>query len=155
VASAVTPGALLCCRVTVLRATVLRDSVEGGKRQMKTRPLILAAVMAAGLWCAGHPVQAETVFVKYRGAVDLAPFACNDITRSSFINRVCYDHTNAYMLISLNGTYYHYCGIGAATVSALLAADSMGRFYNASVKGNFDCRVNRVPAYDNSAGKDE
>jgi hypothetical protein len=37
--------------------------------------------------------------VKYRGTVDLAPFACEDITRSSFIERVCYDSKNTYMLI--------------------------------------------------------
>jgi hypothetical protein len=45
------------------------------------------------------------------------------------------------MLISLNGTFYHYCGIDADTVSSLLNAPSMGRFYNASVKGYFDCRA--------------
>jgi hypothetical protein len=49
------------------------------------------------------------------------------------------------MLINLSGTYCHYCAIDDGTVSALLAAGSMGRFYNASIKGNFDCRVNRVP----------
>ena len=33
------------------------------------------------------------------------------------------------MLVSLNGTYYHYCRIDAGTVSSLLSADSMGRYY--------------------------
>jgi hypothetical protein len=46
---------------------------------------------------------------------------------------------NDYMLISFNGTYYHYCEIDDAS--------SMGQFYNASTKGQFDCRVHRVPAY--------
>ena len=90
---------------------------------------------------------AETVDVKYRGNVDLAPFTCLAVTRSSFIQRVCYDRANEYMLISLNGTYYHYCEIDADTVSFLLNAPSMGRFYNASIKGNFDCRIHRVPQY--------
>jgi hypothetical protein len=49
----------------------------------------------------GSAAHAETVQVKYRGAVDLAPFACEDVTRSSFIKRVCYDEKNAYMLINL------------------------------------------------------
>lgn len=31
--------------------------------------------------------EAETIDVKYFGKLDLAPFVCNDITRSSFINR--------------------------------------------------------------------
>ncbi|MGA7453375.1 MAG: hypothetical protein WBW73_19545, partial [Rhodoplanes sp.] len=54
---------------------------------------------------------AEEVDVKYRGRLDLAPFQCIDVTRSSFTRRVCYDKGERYMLISLNGTYYHYCNI--------------------------------------------
>jgi hypothetical protein len=81
------------------------------------------------------------------GPVDLAPFACDSIERSSFIRRVCYDHANAYMIVSLNGTYYHYCGIDNATVDAFKAADSMGRFFNASIKGNFDCKTGHVPTH--------
>jgi hypothetical protein len=91
--------------------------------------------------------RAESVYVKYRGEVNLKSFDCTDIAKSSFIKRVCYDETNEYMLINLNGTYYHYCAIDDDTVSELLAADSMGRFYNTNIKGNFDCRKNRVPAY--------
>jgi KTSC domain len=77
------------------------------------------------------PALAETVDVKYRGPLDLAPFACTDVTRSSFIRRVCFDKAKSYMLISLNGTYYHYYSIPPSTVDALMAADSMGRFFNA------------------------
>jgi hypothetical protein len=91
--------------------------------------------------------SAESVYVKYRGEIDLTPFDCTDITRSSFIRRVCYDRRNEYMLISLNGTFYHYCEIDADTVAFLLNAPSMGRFYNANIKGNFDCRIHRVPHY--------
>jgi len=89
--------------------------------------------------------RAESVYVKYRGNVDLSSFDCEYVTRSSFIQRVCYDRRNEYMLISLNGTYYHYCAIDAATVSSLLTAPSMGAFYNANIRGNFDCRINPVP----------
>ena len=64
---------------------------------------------------------------------------------------VCYDRANAYMLSKLRGTYYHYGEIDAATVAQLLSADSIGRFYNANIKGDgwdgpFDCRTRRVPA---------
>jgi KTSC domain len=90
---------------------------------------------------------AESVVVKYRGEVDLAPFQCTTVNRSSFVNRVCYDEGNQYMLIQLGPTYYHYCGIDHATVSALLNAESVGRFYNASIKGRFDCRVTPPPKY--------
>jgi KTSC domain len=78
---------------------------------------------------------------------NLRPFECTDVSRSSFIKRVCYDRSNEYMLINLNGTYYHYCLIDNGTVSSLLNAGSMGRFYNASIKGHFDCRVHQAPTY--------
>jgi|ERR1035437_10684312 hypothetical protein len=106
---------------------------------------IVAAIFACAL-CAGPSLaRAESVYVKYRGEVDLSSFNCTYITRSSFIRRVCYDRRNEYMLISLNGTFYHYCAIDVGTVSSLLSAPSMGQFYNASIKGNFNCRVYPVP----------
>jgi hypothetical protein len=87
----------------------------------------------------------ETVDVKYRGPVDLAPFKCTSIDRSSFIRRVCYDAAHSYMIVKLNETYYHYCDINSATVNTFNAADSMGRYFNASIKGHFDCRNGHVP----------
>src|SRR5947209_18363020 len=104
---------------------------------------VLAAVIAAAFGALAQ--RSEIVEVKYRGPVDLKQFTCDDVSRSSFIKRVCYDKSNEYMVISLNGTYYHYCEINAGTVSSLLGAESMGRFYNASIKGRFDCRTHRVP----------
>ena len=91
--------------------------------------------------------HAETVNVKYRGVVDLAPFQCEKINRSSLVTRVCYDRKEKYMVIGLQGTYYHYCEIDAETVSALRSAESMGRFFSINIKGNFDCRTRRVPTY--------
>jgi hypothetical protein len=61
------------------------------------------------------PGNAETVSVKYRGPVDLAPFACEAVTRSSFIEWVCYDAKNSYILINLRGSWYHYCEIDPGT----------------------------------------
>lgn len=95
--------------------------------------------------------HAETVDVKYRGPVDLKPFTCQD-TKSSFVNRVCYDEKNQYMVILLKETYYHYCEIPKSTVDALLSADSKGLYYNANIKGTgkngpYDCRTHKVPSY--------
>jgi KTSC domain len=95
--------------------------------------------------------HAETVNVKYRGPVDLKPFTCTD-TVSSFVNRVCYDKANSYMLILLNNTWYHYCEIDAGTVASLVNAESVGRFYNVNIKGTgkdgpFDCRTHKAPTY--------
>jgi hypothetical protein len=101
--------------------------------------IVLACIATGG--------KSETVDVKYRGPVDLTPFACSSIERSSFIRRVCYDHANSYMIVNLNSTYYHYCDIDSATHNAFMTADSMGRFFNATIKGHFDCRTGHVPAY--------
>lgn len=113
-----------------------------------TRSLFVA-MLALGLSC--H-ARAESVDVKYRGVVDLKPFVCDDVDRSSFITRVCYDTANQYMIIRLKRTYYHYCEIPASVIEALKSADSMGRYYNANIKGTgsdgpYDCRTHRVPAY--------
>ena len=99
--------------------------------------LISAIATTIAVFFCSSVLRTESVYIKYRGDVDLRFFDCWEIMRSSFIKRVCYDRRNEYMLISLNGTFYHYCEIDAATVSSLLNAPSMGRFYNASIKGNF------------------
>jgi KTSC domain len=98
------------------------------------------------------PATSETVDVKYRGIVDLTSFACTDTPRSSFIQRVCYDKAQNYMLINLRGTYYHYCELPAAMFEEFVAAPSMGQFYNQKIKGSgsdgpFDCRTRRIPSY--------
>jgi hypothetical protein len=92
-------------------------------------------------------LSAETVDVKYRGPVDLKPLVCEEYTRSSFIKRVCYDEAHSYMLIKLNETWYHYCAIDAGTVDGLKNTESMGRYFNGSIKGHFDCRTNPPPKY--------
>lgn len=109
--------------------------------------LLIVTALDAASWA-----EAETVNVKYRGPVDLTRFVCSDITRSSFINRVCYDQPNQYMVIQLNAVYYPYCEIPKLTIDALLSADSMGRYFNANIKGSgsdgpFDCRSRRSPKY--------
>jgi hypothetical protein len=63
-------------------------------------------------------------------AVASGPIRVRFALGCSFIKRVCYDRQ--YMLISLNGTLCHYCEIDPGN------APSMGRFYNARVKGHFD-----------------
>jgi hypothetical protein len=95
---------------------------------------------------------AESVFVKYRGDVPLDTFQCATIDRSSLVERVCYDAAQQYMVILLKGTYYHYCEIGQGTVDELLVAASMGKYFNANIRGSgsegpFDCRTQRVPEY--------
>lgn len=111
------------------------------------RLFFIIALLMSATWA-----EAETVDVKYRGQVDLKPFACTEITRSSFINRVCYDQSNQYLIIQLRSVYYHYCELPRAALDALLNAPSMGKYYNANIKGSgsdgpFDCRTHRTPKY--------
>ena len=108
--------------------------------------IILGIAIALTVTLSGT-AQAETVNVKYRGPVDLAPFQCESVSRSSLVTRVCYDRKEQYMVIGLQGTYYHYCEIDPGTVAALRGAESMGRYFNANIKGRFDCRTHRIPAY--------
>ncbi|TAI60329.1 KTSC domain-containing protein [Bradyrhizobium sp. Leo170] len=113
---------------------------------------MIRALSVALAFLAITPAISETVDVKYRGAVDLKPFTCTDTPRSSFIQRVCYDKAESYMLISLRGSYYHYCELPAATFDAFMAASSMGQFYNQKIKGSgsdgpYDCRTHRAPRY--------
>lgn len=105
---------------------------------------VLATCAAALTLLAVAGVRAETVFVKYRGPVDLAPFRCATPS-SSFVHRVCYRAERQYLVVLLGSTYYHYCRMPAGVVQSWLAAPSQGRFYNAVIKGNFDCRLGVVP----------
>ena len=95
---------------------------------------------------------AEVIDVKYYGKLDLAPLACTDITRSSFVNRTCYDKAKRFMVVQLKSTYYPYCEMPAAAYEAFLAAPSMGKYFNANIKGTgqdgpFDCRTHAMPKY--------
>jgi len=107
--------------------------------------IVVAATIFAGL---SSNSAAESVAVKYRGAVDLSTFDCQWHPESSFVNRTCYDKKAQYALVSLNGVYYHYCEVPSRVVADWRAADSKGRFYNSAVKGRFDCRLSQVPSYD-------
>ena len=103
-------------------------------------PLLLVSLAGAG-WA-----DAETVNVERRGAVDLTPFACQDITRSSLVNRVCYDAANQTMIVQLHSAYSQYCDVPEATRDSFLNAPSMGQYYNANIKGSgatapYQCRA--------------
>ena len=52
--------------------------------------------------------EARSVTVKYHGDVNVDAMVCESVSRSSFINEVCYHPPSGYTLISLNGVFYHY-----------------------------------------------
>ena len=101
-------------------------------------PLLLVSLAGAS-WA-----DAETVPVERRGAVDLKPFVCQDITRSSLVSRVCYDASNQTMIVQLNSIYSQYCGVPQGARDSFLNAPSMGQYYNANIKVSgaapYDCQ---------------
>ena len=114
-----------------------------------TRFAFLLALLFTSPW-----EEAEIVEVKDRGPVDLAPFNCQDITRSSVISRVCYDSESRRMLVQRHATYHQYCDVPEDTRDALLNAPSMGQYFNATIEaagrdGNrpYDCRSGKAPSY--------
>jgi len=93
-------------------------------------PLFLISLAGAS-WA-----DAETVNVEHGGVVDLTPFVCQDVTRSSRVNRVCYDAANQTMIVQLNSVYSQYCNVPEATRDGFLDAPSMGQYFNANIKGS-------------------
>ena len=106
---------------------------------------ILLVSLSGAFW-----TDAETVEVEKRGNVDLKPFACQDVTRSSLVNRVCYDAANRSMVVQVNAAYFQHCEVPPATLDAFLNAPSMGQYYNTNIKGSgpqraYHCVAHRAP----------
>jgi len=111
-----------------------------------TRLAFILALLFTAPW-----QEADIVDVKDRGAVDLKPFSCQDITRSSVIDRVCYDAESRRMLLQRQAVYQQYCDLPKDTLDAFLNAPSMGRYYRANIEGGdgsgpYGCRADKVPS---------
>jgi hypothetical protein len=72
--------------------------LEGALKLVILSALVLACKLAA----------AETVQVKYHGAVSLDSFTCTTVSENSDVSRICYDKAERYMVIQLKATHYHY-----------------------------------------------
>lgn len=90
------------------------------------------------------------ITVKYRSdPVNIADprFFYLDGSSSSLVDVAFYDSADKYMIVSLNGTAYHYCGMPGNVWSGFTMASSLGSFYNSEIKGSFDCRSGAAPDY--------
>ena len=120
---------------------------------------ILNGVAAVVLACS-IPAAAQTmsdavacITVKYRSTPVCfnKSVVCTETPQSSFIRAVCYDAAASYMLINLDGVWYHYCAVDSASVHNLIHASSPGTYYNqnfrshGSLHGPYDCRDHPVP----------
>ena len=64
------------------------------------------------------------------------------------MTRLCYDAREKYVLVQLTpGTYYHYCAVPSDVGPKLARGRLLGKFFNAQIKGRFDCRVTAPPTY--------
>jgi len=95
---------------------------------------MVRAVIAIFTHLLATPVVSETIDVAGRSTVDLAPFECRDITRSSILQRVCYDRSQRRLIVAVKGAYDQYCDLPAETYDALMAARSMGQFFNRNIR---------------------
>jgi KTSC domain len=109
-----------------------------------TRLAFFLALLFANTW-----QEAEIVDVRDRGPVDLKPFACHDITRSSVISRVCYDGASRRMLVQRHAVYLQYCDLPTHTLDAFLNAPSMGRYFSTNIdaaggNGPYGCSAHKT-----------
>lgn len=108
------------------------------------KSIILALVLT------GQLAVAETVQVKYGGAVSLDSFACAEVNEGSDVTRICYDKGERYLLIRLKTTYYHYCEVDDASAQSFQGAAPKRQFFETRIRGTgkdgpFDCRTHPVP----------
>ena len=127
------------------------ESVDS--RPLRQRDMTRFAFAMALLFTAPWQ-EAETVDVRNWRLVDLTAFACQDVTRSSVISRVCYDEANRYLLLQRNGVYDHYCELPKAARDALLNAPSMGQYFSANIRapgleasGPYHCAPHKAPSH--------
>ena len=96
---------------------------------------MIKAAIALVVQLLAAEVGSETVEVRDRGLVDLATFECRDIRRSSLIQRVCYDAAQGHLIVSVRNVHDQYCDLPRTTFEALMAAPSMGQFFNRNIRG--------------------
>lgn len=111
---------------------------------MRKLPGFVLAIMLA---IAAGTAQAERVYVKARGEVDLAPFRCESYSRDPNVRRLCYDERQQYALVSIRGIWYHYCSITPTTISAWRRSSAKGRYYNDSIRNHYECTGANMPMY--------
>jgi KTSC domain len=109
-----------------------------------TRLAFIIALLFTAPW-----EETESVDVRDFGPVNLRSFNCQDITRSSLIERVCYDETSRHMIVRRNAVYDQYCELPKDMVDALLNAPSMGQYFKVNIAGNskpgpYDCGTRKA-----------
>ena len=109
-----------------------------------SRIAFIIALLFAAPW-----EEADSVEVRNFGPVNLRSFICQDITRSSLIERVCYDEANRHMVVGRRSVYDQYCELPKSVVDAFLNAPSMGQYFKTNIavsgkSGKYECGTRTV-----------
>lgn len=104
---------------------------------------ILYALFASSTSSSGY------IKIKYRDdKVNISTSNFEALNRSdSTVQGAWYDSGNEYMIIKLGSTYYHYCGMPSNAWYDIKSASELDEHYQNDIRGNYDCRVNKVPIY--------
>jgi KTSC domain len=126
-----------------------RDHAIGERRQPRCVPaetigvgghyvgyaaIMIKAATSLIVFLMAATVGSETINVSGHGVIDLDTFECRDITRSSIVQRVCYDPAQRHLIVAVKGAYGQYCDLPAETFDALMGAPSMGQFFNRNIR---------------------
>lgn len=96
----------------------------------------------------------KLVSVEYKqGPVDISKFKSFDTQKSSFIEGVWYNPSDGYMVIKLSDKYYQYCDFPEGKWVNFSKSDSLGIFYNSTIKGGYPCDPSRFQSGDYCLGE--
>jgi hypothetical protein len=96
--------------------------------------IVVRALAILLVQLATAPIVSEMIETGERRPVDLAAFECRDITRSTVLQRVCYDRARQDLVVAISGRYDRYCHVAAETFDSLVGAPSMGQFFNRNIR---------------------
>lgn len=96
-----------------------------------------------------YGVSARDVNVQNRGPVNISNghFIGYQFNNSSTVKQIYYDKVNQYLLVDLDGAFYHHCAVPIETVNVWISLSSIDEFYSENVQGSYDCRINPMPEY--------
>lgn len=66
--------------------------------------------------------------------------SCRPISRSSFVQRVCYDDRTRELELKLRGQEFRFVGVEREVVDGLVSAPSAGRYFNDVIKDGYSVR---------------
>ncbi|MDZ7744815.1 MAG: KTSC domain-containing protein [Candidatus Saccharibacteria bacterium] len=91
----------------------------------------------------------DYVKIKYRDdKVNISASNFESLNKSdSTVKGAWYDKAQEYMVIKLGSTYYHYCEMPSVAWNDFRSSNHPYDHYEDRIRGDYDCRIYRVPRY--------